>query len=227
MIFCGFDTDQTGDAVCFLKDYKDANVAAAILLIGYGMPSNNALLCPNSKERLLDMSTRLLKGAIDEIAESADREDLNFVRLKLADVFNTLHIQTRSIREYLGVGLYLGGSILLSVNDRICALSFGGCNMYRLHNDTLQLLTGETGSIITDAIGATKTWNPHFVLDSVHSGEHLLLTSGRFVDTKNIESSIHKIGNYSSTPKMLSMILRRQLEVQDEPPCAVIDLLEE
>lgn len=221
-----FDVDNTGTAICSVRQCPEKQLTAATLLFSFGTIPDDNSVCPDSNRRAVRQADMVLQEQLGQTLESEKAGSFQFAASMIIDALQRCNRQIWETGIYLGQGLYLGGVIVYCVGNDFIFFPFGGGTVYTWDGKTLvRQGTPETNDgLIRDAVGSRSTWQPKCWQGRLEAGGRLLCLTDVINNAERCITSIRKGEEPGAHASTVAVLLRRDLEEASVTPTAVLDL---
>ena len=177
MIRCGFASDKE-NATCLYKTSIDGDIAAGLMLTGFGTPPVPGAICDNPIQKTVDFAATYFQKVMDTLLEQ-EYTDLEAVKSILLQKCAKLNDNLAHISRSVGFGVYLTGTICYVANERFICLPFGGAYACVWDRENFTPLTNKAlpeqdPLYIRDALGGAITWPGAFDEGTLAVGSQIL-----------------------------------------------------
>lgn len=208
----GFDVEPGAPAVCAAHELEDKDITAACLLFGAGTIPRRDATYKSGIQDATDNAARWVMDAMDRMMNGDGRTDLHYVAAGVIDSIRRSNRQIREVSQYVGQGIFVGGTIIYRVKNRYVMLTFGGGCVYQLDASGLKQLSKDESSDgwVRDAIGCKEHWQGTWTTGTLMPGGRLFALSSDFPDKEKMTQLLGGMSELDNHANTGSMILRRE-----------------
>lgn len=219
----GFTTDDTGTAVCAVKDWPQ--ISAGYLLFCYGTVPDPNSVCPDSHQKCLRKAESILQTSLTQIAQTTGHIDHAYAATIICDGIRKANAQVHEIAAYLGQSICIGGVVAFFYKEEYVLVPFGGGSICAWDGIKLTRIGDPILNeyVTINPIGSNSTWTGKYWSGTLQDNTRLLLTSIPLREDPETVECISKGSTNSSNDHTTALLLRQLLLKRDLPPVAVLD----
>lgn len=208
----GFDIEPGAPAVCAAYELEGKGIAAACLLFGVGTIPHQDAAYKSGVQDATDNAARWVMDALDRMMNGDGRTDLHYVAAGVIESIRRSNRQIRGVSQYVGQGMFVGGTVIYCVKNRYVLLTFGGGCIYQFDSTGLKRLSNEEPSDgwVRDAIGSKGYWQGTWTTGTLTSGCRLFALSSHLSDKEKAAQLLSGMSELDDHANTGSMMLRRE-----------------